>query len=173
VGMDAATVRGDLSIRIEAAFTWNRYLNIDRTLWGYPTVPMPGIKPLNPIEEKHDTVDYGIGADYRLFEDAQLTVQAQQTLILGNTDRLYEKNAETLLWANVKIGWMNQKIETNVNFAYNPEHGGTMGKADATYVFSDSWKMVVTAINLDGPPESLFGRYARNDQVEGELVYLW
>ena len=173
IGMDAAAVRGDLSLRAEAAYTLNRYLDINRSLWGYPVAPAPGIQPLNPIEQKHNVIDYGVGADYRLFEDALLTIQAQQTLILGNTDRLYEKNAETLLWANVKIGWMNQKIETNVNLAYNPEHGGTMGKADATYVFSDSWKMVVTALNLDGPSQSLFGRYSRNDQVEGKLVYSW
>lgn len=173
IGMDAAAVRGDLSIRAEAAYTLNRYLNIQRSLWGYPLVPSPGIQRLNPIEQKHNLIDYGIGADYRLFEDALLTIQAQQTLILDNTDQLYEKNVETLLWANVKIGWMNQKIETTVNLAYNPEHGDTMGKADATYVFSDSWKMIVTAMNLDGPPQSIFGRYARNDQVEGELVYSW
>ena len=173
IGMDAAAVRGDLSLRAEAAYTLNRYLNIQRALWGYPVAPMPGIQPLNPIEQKHNVIDYGVGADYRLFEDALLTIQVQQTLILGNTDQLYEKNAETLLWANVKIGWMNQKIETNMNLAYNPEHGDTMGKADASYVFSDSWKMVITAMNLDGPSQSIFGRYSRNDQVEAELAYSW
>ena len=173
IGMDAAAVKGDLSLRAEAAYTLNRYLDINRSLWGYPTVPSPGIHPLNPIEEKHNTIDYGVGADYRLFEDALLTIQVQQTLILGNTAQLYEKNAETLLWANVKIGWMNQKIETNVNLAYNPEHGDAMTKANASYVFSDFWKMSVTAMNLHGPSQSLFGRYARNDQVEAEVAYSW
>ena len=173
VGLDAAAVRGDLSLRAEAAYTFNRYLNIRRELWGYPAVPSPGIHALNPIEQKHDILDYGVGADYRLFEDGLLTVQAQQTIIFGNVDLLYEKKVETTLWANVKVGWMNQKIETNVSIAYNPEHGDRMGKANVWYVVNDAWKAGMTGVTLSGPAQSLFGRYARNDQVEAELVYSW
>ena len=173
IGLDAAAVKGGLSIRVEAAYNFNRYLNIRRELWGYPSVPSPGIYPLNPIEQKHDTLDYGIGADYRTFEDGLLTIQAQQTIIFGNVDELYERKVETLLWANFKIGWLNRKVETNLNIAYNPEHGDTMAKANAWYVFTDSWKAGATVIGLNGPSQSIFGRYARNDQVEGELVYSW
>lgn len=173
IGMDAAAVKGDLSLRAEAAYSFNRYLNIRRELWGYPDVPSPGIHPLNSIEQKHDTLDYGIGADYRLFEDGLLTMQAQQTIILGKVDLFYEQKVETLIWANVKIGWMNQKIETSLNIVYNPEHGATMAKANAWYLFTDSWKAGILAIDLNGPPQSIFGRYAQNDQVEAELVYSW
>jgi hypothetical protein len=173
IGLDAAAVRGDLSLRAEAACSFNRYLNIRRELWGYPAVPVPGINPLNPIERKHDTLDYGIGADYRTFEDGLLTMQAQQTIIFGDVSELYEKKVETILWANLKIGWMNQKVETNLNIAYNPEHGDTMVKANARYVFTDSWKAGITAMELNGPPQSIFGRYSHNDQVEAELVYSW
>ncbi len=173
VGIDAAAVRGDLSIRAEAAYTFERYLNIRRELWGYPAVPAPGIYPLNPIEQKHDTLDYGIGADYRLFEDGLLTFQAQQTLTFGDVDLLYERKIETVLWANLKAGFMNQKIETNMNVAYNPGHGDRMTKTNAWYVFSDAWKAGVSYLAFTGPPLSLFGRFSRNDQVEGELVYSW
>ena len=173
IGMDAAEVRGDLSIRAEAAYAFNRYLNIRRELWGYPAVPVSGIYPLNPIEQKRDTVDYGIGADYRLFEDALLTMQAQQTVVIGNRDLMYARKIETTLWAHVKIGWMNQKIETSFNVAYNPEHGDNMASVNAWYVFSDSLKAGLTYLTLTGPPQSLFGGYARNDQAEGELAYSW
>ncbi len=173
IGMDAAAVSGDFSFRAEAAYSFNRFLNIRRELWGYPAILSPGMHPLNPIEQKRDVVDYGIGLDYRLFEDAMLTAQAQQTAILGNVDLMYERKFETILWANVKIHWMNQKIETNLNIAYNPEHSDTMVKANAWYVFSDSLKAGVSAINLNGPIQSIFGRYARNDQVEAEIVYSW
>ena len=173
IGLDAAAVRGDLSLRAEAAYSFNRYLNIRRDLWGYPIVPVPGVFPLNPIEQKHDTLDYGIGADYRTFEDGLLTMQAQQTIIFGDVNELYERKVETILWANLKIGWMNQKVETNLNIAYNPEHGATMAKANAWYVFTDSWKAGISAIDLNGPPQSIFGRYAQNDQVGAELLYSW
>ena len=173
IGMDAAAVRGDLSIRAETAYTFHRYLNIRRELWGYPTVPAPGIFPLNPIEQKHDTLDYGIGADYRLFEDGLLTFQAQQTLTFGDVNLLYERKIETILWANLKAGFMNQKIDTNLNIAYNPEHGDHMSKVNAWYVFSDAWKAGVTYVAFTGPAQSLFGRFSRNDQVEAELVYSW
>ncbi len=174
VGLDAAAVRGDLSMRAEAAYTFNRYLNIRRGLWGYPTIPLPGTLPLNPIiEQKHETLDYGIGADYRLFEDWLLTVQAQQTVTFGDIELLYERRVETTLWANVKAGFMNQKLETNINAAYNPEHGDRMTKANAWYVFSDSWKAGVTYVAFTGPDQSLFGRFSRNDQVEGEILFLW
>ena len=173
IGLDAAAVSGDWSLRAEAAYIMNRYYNIDRSLWGYPAVPAPGVYPLNTIGQKTDVMVYGIGADYRLFEDGTLFAQALQTVILGNTDRLYERKIETILTANVKVFWMNQKVETNASIACNPEHGADMAKAGIWYVFSDSWKAGITAINLTGPSQSLFGRYSRNDQVEGEFVYVW
>ena len=173
VGVDAAAVSGDLSIRAEAAYAFNRYLNIRRELWGYPAILTPGAHPLNPIEQKHDTIDYGLGVDYRLFEDAMLTAQAQQTIIMGSADLMYERKVETLLWANVKINGMNQKIETNLNIAYNPEHGDSMLKANAWYVFSDSWRAGIAAMTLNGPAQSMFGRYAKNDQAEAQIQYSW
>ena len=173
IGVDAAAVTGDWSLRAEAAYILNRYYNIRYELRGYPTVLAPGAYPLNPVEHKSDELDYGVGADYRLFEDALLTMQAQQTIIIHRPDTLYERKAETILWGNLKAGWMNQKMETNMSVAYNPEHGATMAKANAWYVFTDSWKAGITAIDLNGPPQSLFGRYARNDQVEAELVFVW
>jgi hypothetical protein len=172
-GFDAAAVKGDWSLRAEAAYTFNRYFDIRRELWGYPVVPAPGVYPLNPIEVKSDTLDYGVGADYRPFEDGLLTIQGQQTLIFDRTEALYERKLETILWVNLKIGWMNQKVETNVNIAYNPEHGDHMTKANVFYVFSDFWKAGITAVAFTGPPQSIFGRYSRNDQVEAELVYSW
>ncbi len=172
-GVDAAFVMGDLSLRAEIAYAFHRYLNIRHELWGYPLVPAPGIYPLNQIEQQHDTIDYGIGADYRLFEDGQLIMQAQQTISLGNVDLLYERKIETILWANLRAGFLNQKIETNLSFAYNPEHGDYMAKANAWYVFTDNWKAGGTYIAFTGPPQSYFGRYSRNDQVEAEVVYSW
>ena len=68
---------------------------------------------------------------------------------------------------------MNQKIETGLNLAYNPEHGASMVKPSAHYIFSDSWKVGLMAVQLDGPPQSVFGRYAGNDQIEMTLVYSW
>jgi hypothetical protein len=173
-GVDAAVVYGEFSLRAEAAYSFNRYLNIRRELWGYPAVLSPGVHPLNPvIEQKHDTLEYGVGADYRLFEDGTLIMQAQQTITLGNVDRLYERKAETLLWLNLKAAFMNQKIETNLTIAYNPEHGGRMTKANAWYVFSDAWKAGITYVALTGPDQSIFGRYSRNDQLEAEILYSW
>jgi hypothetical protein len=173
LGMDAAVVMGDWSIRAEFAYAFNRYFNIKRELWGYPAILAPGIYPLNPIEIKSDTLDYGVGADYRPFEDGLLTIQGQQTLIFDRTEALYDRKVETILWGNLKVGWFNQKLETNANIAYNPEHGSVMTKANAYYSFTDTWKAGITAIVFDGPEQSIFGRYARNDQVEVEAVYSW
>lgn len=173
IGLDAAAVKGDWSLRMEAAYTFGRHLNIRHELWGYPALPVPGVYPLNAIEQKHGAIDYGIGADYRLFEDGTLFLQALQTVILGSTSLLYERKAESLLSASLKVFWMNQKVETNLNVACNPEHGDSMGKANARYLFSDSWKAGITAITLTGPSQSMLGRYSRNDQAEAELEYSW
>jgi hypothetical protein len=172
-GFDAATVWGDWSIRAEAAYTVGRYFNTSQELWGYPITLQPGIYPLNPNEHKSDSLDYGIGVDYRLFEDCFLTMQAQQKVILDRPETLYDRKFETLFWFNLKNGFLNQKIETNLNLAYNPEHGDTMAKANAWYVFTDSWKTGVTMVAFWGPSQSLFGRYSKNDQVEAEIVYSW
>ncbi len=173
IGVDAATVIGDWSLRAEAAFTFDRWFNTRQELWGYPANPGPGVFPLNPNERKCDTADYGIGVDYRIVEDLLLTMQAQQTAIIDRPDTLYDRRFETLLWANLKAFWMNQKVETNLNLAYNPEHGDAMIKGNAWYVFTDSWKAGVTVVSFTGPPQSLFGRYDWNDQAEAEVVYAW
>lgn len=173
IGMDVAAVKGDWSLRAEAAYAFNRPFNIRPELWGYPQTIVFGTTPLNPVEFTRDTLDYGIAADYRLFEDGLLTLQAQQTIIFDRPATLFDKSVETILWVNLRVFRMNQKIETNLNAAYNPEHSASMAKANAYYTFTDAWKAGITALFLDGPPLSLFGRYAKNDQVEMEVVFSW
>jgi hypothetical protein len=133
----------------------------------------PGTFVLNPAEVKSDTLEYGIGADYRPFEDGLVTMQAQQTRILDRPDTLYDKTIETILWASLKIGWMNQLLETSLSAAYNPEHGDTMNSAKIYYTLTDFWKAGVTAVAFSGPSQSIFGRYSINDQVEAEVTYSW
>ena len=173
VGFDGAGVTGDWSIRAEAMYSINRHFNTRQELWGYPLFPLPGKYSLKSNEVKSDSLYYGIGADYRLFEDALLTMQVQQTLILQRPETLYDRKLETILWVNLKVGLMNRKIETNIAFAYNPEHGDNMAKANVWYIFTDSWKAGVSGIAFTGPSQSTFGRYANNDELGAELVYSW
>jgi hypothetical protein len=173
VGFDLAFVKGDWSVRAEAAYAIGRYFNTRYELWGYPTTPSLGKFALNPNEYQSDSVAYGIGVDYLVFEDCILTMQAQQTVIIDRPNTLYYRKFETILWANLKNGFMNQKIETNLSIAYNPEHGDTMAKANAWYVFTDSWKAGLSIVSLNGPSESLYGRFSKNDQVELDIVYTW
>lgn len=173
VGMDAATVIGPVSLRGETAWTSNRVFNIHPALWNDSDLQSPYTGGLSSIERECDTLDYGLAADYRPFEDGLLTIQAQQTAMLSRLDTLYERQFETLLWANLKVDWLNQKIETHGNLAYNPEHGASMIRAGITYVLNDAWKTNLTAVILSGPPQSLFGKYAMNDQIRLELVYQW
>lgn len=173
LGADAAAVLGDWSLRGEIACAFDRRFNINQELWGYPAVLQPGVYPLRPNQLGSDTVEYGIGADYRIIEDVILTAQVQQTVVLDWNDTLYQRRFETLLWFNVKAWWMNQKVETNLNLAWNPEHGDLMAKADAWYVFTDAWKAGLTLVSFSGPAQSLFGRYSGNDQLEAEVIYSW
>ncbi|MBF0119296.1 MAG: hypothetical protein HQK79_10710 [Desulfobacterales bacterium] len=153
IGADIALVKGDFSIRAESAYTFNKHFSM--------------------IEKKSDTIDYGIGVDYRLFEDCTLIMQGQQTIILDKDDLLYENKMETLLWASIKANWMNQKIETNLSTAYNPEHGSYMTKFSGYYTFNDYFKAGASAVFFDGPEQSIFGKYSANDQVEFEVIYSW
>lgn len=173
LGADGAIILGDWSLRVEAAYTLGKIFNVRQELWGYPTVLTPGEFSLNPVEVERNTLDYGIGADYRLIEDWLLTLQAQQTVIFDRPDTLYDKEFETILWINLKVGWLNQRMETNLNIACNPEHGATMIRPSVSYVLSDTWKISVNGLLLNGPPQSLFGRYAANDQVEMILTKTW
>ncbi len=173
LGADGATVIGDWSLRAEAAYTFARTFNVRQELWGYPQVLEPGVYSLNPVEVERSSLDYGIGADYRLMEDWLLTLQAQQTEIFDRPASLYEKERETLLWANLKVSWLNQKVETSLNVAYNPEHGASMVRPGIVYILSDQWKVSINGLLLDGPPQSIFGRYAHNDQVEMTVTFSW
>lgn len=100
-------------------------------------------------------------------------MQAQQTVILDRPDSLYQQKFETIFWANLRNGFLNQRILTNLNAAYNPEHGGVMARANVWYVLSDFWKVGIAAVGFWGPDQSLFGRYKTNDQVEVDLVFSW
>jgi hypothetical protein len=173
LGLDADTVYGAWSVRAEAAYTVNRYFNLRPEEWGYPSTLALGTSPLKEIEAKSDTLDYGLAADYRPFEDGMLTLQAQQTLITDRPSTLYERRVETILLTSLKAGWLNQKVETTLTLSWNPEHGAGMVKAKASYTINDAWKTGVTFLALDGPPLSLFGRYGNNDQVGVELVRAW
>jgi hypothetical protein len=178
IGMDGAWAKGDWSLRGEAAYAFARSFDISQELWGYPDALVPGVTLLNAVEVVRDTLDYGIAADYRiadfrLFEDGMLTMQAQQSVIIDRPATLFERTVETLLWANLRVHWMNQKVEANLNLAYNPEHGASMVRPSVYYIFSDSWKAGIIGLLLDGPPQSIFGRYAKNDQIEMVVVYSW
>lgn len=173
LGADGAAILGDLSLRAEAAYTLGRNFNLRQELWGFPTTLAPGVFPLNPVEVARDTLDYGIGADYRLIEDWLLTLQAQQTAIFNRPDTLYDRERETLLWVNLKVYWLNQRLETNLNVACNPEHGATMIRPSTSYTLSDTWKVSLNGLLLDGPPQSIFGRYGTNDQVELMVIKTW
>lgn len=173
IGLDGAFAKGNWSLRAEASYAFGRYFNTNVELWGYPTVPAFGVFPLNPNQHKSDALEYGIGADYRLFEDCVLTMQAQQTLIVDRPDTLYSRKYETILWANLKNGFLNQKLETNLNAAYNPEHGDVMARANVWYALTDFLKVGVTTIGFWGPSQSLFGRYKKNDQIEFDVVFSW
>lgn len=173
LGVDGAVILGDVSLRAEAAYTLGRTFNLRQELWGLPTTLAPGVFALNPVEIARDTLDYGIGVDYRLIEDWLLTVQAQQTEIFDRPDTLYDRERETLLWVNLKVSWLNQRLETNLNLASNPEHGATMVRPSVSYTLSDTWKLSVNGLLLDGPPQSIFGRYAPNDQVELMVTRTW
>lgn len=173
IGMDAAAVKGDWSLRGEGAYAFGRVFDVRQELWGYPDVLVQGVTPLNSVELQRDTLDYGLAADYRLFEDGMLTLQAQQTVIVDRPSTLFEREVETILLANLRVFWMNQKIETNLNMALNPEHGASMLRPSAYYVFNDSWKAGIIGLMLDGPSQSIFGRYAKNDQIEMMLTFSW
>ncbi len=173
LGVDGAGILGDLSIRAEAVYIANRHFNIREELWGYPLFPRSGSYSLNPIGAASGSLDYGVGADYRLFEEALLTVQLQQTFILDRPETLYARQRETVLWAHLRVGLLNQKVETTVGFAYNPEHGDSMAKANVWYLFSDAWKAGLSGVTFTGPSQSIFGRYAKNDELGAELVYSW
>ncbi|MEW6219883.1 MAG: DUF1302 family protein [Thermodesulfobacteriota bacterium] len=172
-GTDLAAVLGAWSLRAEAAYTRNRVFNVALEHWGPPALPAPGITPLPAVEETRDALDYGLAADYRPFEDWVLTLQAQQARIRHRPTTLYERAAETILWANLRIGWLNERLATTLNLAANPEHGGSMLRASGSYVITDAWKLVLSGLILDGPPQSLFGRFAANDQLELTLEYAW
>ena len=94
-------------------------------------------------------------------------------MILDRPTTLYERGVETILWANLRVGWLNQKVETALTLSYNPEHGAGMVKAKAYYTITDAWKTGITVLALDGPPLSSFGRYGNNDQIEMEVIMSW
>jgi len=100
-------------------------------------------------------------------------MQVQQALILDRPETLYERKLETIIWANLKVGLMNQKVENEYQLRLQSRAWDNMAKANAWYVFTDAWKAGISGITFTGPSQSIFGRYARNDELGAELVYSW
>jgi len=173
IGIDGAAVVGDWSLRAEAAFSHGRTFTVWQGLWGYPETLEPGTYPLNRLEVRRNTLDYGIAADHRLKEDWLLTLQAQQTEIFNRPNTIYEDERETLIWVNLRIDRLIERLIVNLNIAVNPEHGATMIRPTLSYTLNDSWKLTMAGLMLSGPAQSLFGRYADCDQVETTLTYAW
>ncbi|MFH0725860.1 MAG: hypothetical protein V2B19_05850 [Pseudomonadota bacterium] len=173
MGIDAAGIIGDWSLRAEAAYSLGRYFNTGRERWGYPSTFFLGKYSLNSNEHESDTLEYGIGVDYRLFEDSLLILQAQQTIIVNRPNTLYERQIETIAWATVKTGWLNQRMETNLTVACNPEHRGVFTKVNALYGITDYWKAGISAGLFAGDSQSLFGRFSKKDQLGAEIVFFW
>ena len=61
-------------------------------------------------------------------------MQAQQTVIFDRIDALYERKIETILWANLKVGWMKQKARQTSLSRTTPSTGSHMTTAKAYHV---------------------------------------
>ncbi len=97
IGIDAATVKGDWSIRAEAAYASVVTSTRKENCGDYRLVIAPRLIQAEPERNhKSDTIEYGVGVDYAFSRIVCLSMQGPADVIMNRPETHYDRKFETL-----------------------------------------------------------------------------
>lgn len=186
----AVEAGGGFTVRAEGAWSANRFLprtvqdlvsteNLSRVIGG-PNKRARTAVELNlghhvPVDlgnlfVRRDTVDWGVGIDYR-YRGFTPVLQVNQTLVLDNTTNLLVSNVDTHVFFVVRKPWLADRLQTDVGVVQGFERSYTTGVARATYSITDHWRVRLGYLLIAGTRNTEIGQFHDNDEGYVQLRY--
>lgn len=141
----------------ELVFTSGRSFNVSR------------ITQANGVVQK-DTIDYAVGLDYTLPEDARLNVQAFQRIYFGHDQDMLQDRYETgaTFLYNRKL---RQKVEGEILWIQSLNRWENLIRPRIIWRAEQNLRVAVGVDVFNGPVTGVLGRYANRDRIYVETRY--
>lgn len=144
-------------LKAEVVFTSGRNFNVTR------------VSQANGVVQK-DTVDYAVGIDYTLPEDARLNVQVFQRVFFGHDPDMLQDRFETGVTAlyNRKLA---PKVEGEILWIQSVNRWENLVRPRLTWRPEPNWRVSAGVDVFNGPLTGVIGRYRDRDRVYVETRY--
>ena len=143
-------------VRAEAAYSVGKH---------YETVD-----PLDPDGVvRRDTLDWLVGVDYTFFEKVDTALQLSQRVLMGPATNLVRPGVEGQVTTSVALraatGFFDNTLNPTLLFVVGVNRGDFRLSARIDYLVSGSVTLSVGADIFEGPHQTLYGEFDRNDRV--------
>ena len=149
---------GSMVFKGELVFTDGRKFNVTRIS-----------QPDGLVEQ--ETIDYALGLDLSLPNDARLNLQFLQRIYFDHDpDTLQQKfeSVVSILFDAVKLA---SNLEGRLLLVRSLNRSDWLLRPKVTWTFEKNWRWAAGVDVFGGPPTGLFGRFDNNDRVYTELRY--
>ena len=171
-GGDLAIVLGPIAVRAEVAHFLDRpYLRVagdllDELDFDPARITGPGRYPvaLGDLFSNQDAVEWGVGAD-TVWRGFRPLLQISQVIITDSAPPLLIANPETRVVGRLEKQWLADRLTTEVQVYWATERGSWFVRPEVSYLVRDDLRVGVAYLDVGGPPASLVGQFARNDEV--------
>jgi hypothetical protein len=118
---------------------------------------------------RRDTLDWLIGVDYTFFETVDTALQLSQKVLFGSATNLARPGVAaevtTSLSLRVAMGFFDNKLNPSLLFVVGVNRGDFRLSPRLDYLVSDAVIVSVGADLFEGPHQTLYGQFDRNDRV--------
>ena len=184
-GADLATTVGGFTLRAELAWFVDRpYLRVASDLLTDSAlrridrhVPTTLARrgraavDLGELFPTHDTIEWGVGADY-LWNGWLPLLQINQIAFLDDPhERLLVDAPETRLTGSLKKKFFDERIEFELRTAFGIARGWWFVMPRIGYRVRDDLRVRIGYLAIGGPRASYLGQFAANDEVTFQVQY--
>jgi hypothetical protein len=143
-------------VRAEAAYSIGKH---------YETVD-----PLDPDGVvRRDTLDWLVGVDYTFFEKVDTALQLSQRVLMGSVTNIVRPGVDGQVTTSVALraatGFFDNTLNPSLLFVVGVNRADYRLSARIDYLVSGAVTLSVGADIFEGPHQTLYGEFDRNDRV--------
>ena len=193
-GFDWSASLGGATVRTEAAFFQDRpYLRIARDLVSRDSLrhlrlsgsfldqalgkngcsakrPCRGAVDVGPLFPRLDSIEWGAGVDYLIY-DVFALLQVNQSVLRDDAPRLVVSDPETRVTVVVRRRFLVDRLEVEVRSAVTLERSSGLVFPRVSYQLTDGLRVRVGYLAISGTRDSLIGEFRQNDEFVFQLRY--
>jgi len=121
---------------------------------------------------RQNTFDWVVGLDVPLPSDARFNAQLFQSVITNHDSDVIPKKIESG-YSLLFNGKLQPRLEAEALWVASFNRTDWMLRPKLIWMIEKNWRLAAGADVFHGPPEGLFGRYAKRDRVFSELKYFF